>query len=346
MKGRLAKVAGLLLIFAACTTPTQRNLIPPAVPTVRLTQQPLSVRVMPPRINVPTNELQGQDSRTRLFLFLGLFIYFDSRGSLLPEAKYYAENLQAEIQSTLALTLASAGPLRATTSGPADLELHSELLHLYGAAYNKASGFATYGGGFGNRRKYLPYGSAVLHLVLTDKRKGRHRLVWEATLNGSYLPDASDAELANTEVENAATLAAVAAYRELLSQLPARLAPIAARLGGRPTGRPLPPETFYLARLLPDARYVERAAISTRNGQVLHSEIQIRKEPIFSAPDEWVLDPYQGGHEPYDDASYERLMQRLAPSFPLRKKASARLWHLDPRAIRTAQAGTSNDEDF
>ena len=264
------------------------------MPTVRLTQQPLSVRVMPPRINVPTNELQGQDSRTRLFLFLGLFIYFDSRGSLAG-----GEVLRREPSGGDSVDAsAHAGecwPLRATTSGPADLELHSELLHLYGAAYNKASGFATYGGGFGNRRKYLPYGSAVLHLVLTDKRKGRHRLVWEATLNGSYLPDASDAELANTEVENAATLAAVAAYRELLSQLPARLAPIAARLGGRPTGRPLPPETFYLARLLPDARYVERAAISTRNGQVLHSEIQIRKEPIFSARTSGSLIPIKAG---------------------------------------------------
>jgi len=339
-------LAGCLLAASACTTPIQRNLIAPDPPKARFTQQPLSVRVMPPKINVPANELEGQDTRTRLFLFLGLFAYFDSRGSVLPEAKYYAANLGNEIQYTLERTLTDSGLFRTQTSGAADLELHCELLHLYGSAYNKSSGFVTYSAGWSSRRKYLPYGTAVLHLSLADTRGGQRKVVWEATLNGNYVPDAEDAELTNKEVENAATLAAVAAYRDLLRQLPDRLSRIAARLGGRPTGRPLPAETFYLARLLPDSRYIERAAVSSRTRQVTHSEVQVRKEPIFSAPDEWVLDPYQGGVEAFDDASYERLAQRLAASFPLRRQSSARVWLLDPRALRRAQSSANTDDEF
>lgn len=335
----------MALQAAACVTPLQRNLRSPDAPKIRLTQQPLTIRVMPPMINVPANEAAGQDTRTRLFLFLGLLTYSDSRGSILPAAQYYAQNLAGEVQSTLENTLGDAGLFQQVSAGRADLELHSELLHLYGAAYNKGAMMVSYGAASSWRRKYLPYGSAVLHLILADTRKGERRVVWEATLNGSYIPDAEDAETANKELENAATRAAVAAYRDLLSQLPARLCRVVARLGGRPAGKALPPDTFYLARLLPDSRYVERAAISSRNGHVMHSEIQVRRGPIFSAPDEWVLDPYQGGHEAWDDNSYERLSQRLATNFPLKRRNNARLWSLDPRAIKSAQAPDANKED-
>lgn len=340
----LMTTAGLLLLLcgSACTTPIQRNLVAPEAPSAHMTQQPLSLRVMPPRISIPANEIAGQSSRTHLFLFLGIFAYFDSRGSLLPEAKYYAQDLGGEVQATLVRTLADSGLFQNVTSGPADLELHSEVLHLYGANYNKGAGFATYGGGWNTRRKYLPYGTAVLRFLLVDTRGGHKRIVWDTTLNGSYIPDAEDAELANKEIENAATLAAVAAYRDLLSQLPPQLTRVASRLGGRASGRPLPSDTCYLARLLPDARYLERAAVSARSGQVLHSEILIRKEPIFSAPNEWVLDPYQGGHELFDEASYDRLAQRLTPTIPLKRLATARLWSLETQSLRHAAARASS----
>lgn len=335
----ISQLLCLVLLAAACTTPLQRNLVAPAAPPARLTEQPLTLRVMPTAITTPPNESEGQDTRTRLFLFLGLFAYSDARGTLLPESKYYAQDLRGELQHTLEQTLSQSGLFRPATSGSADLELHSQLLHLYGAAYNKSSMFVTYGAATSSRRKYLPYGTAVLRLILVDVRSGQKRIVWDSTLSGSYLPDAHDVELAKKEPSDAATLAAVSAYRDLLAQVPARLSPVAARLGGKPTGRALPADTFYLARLLPDSRYIERVALASSSGQVTHSEVQVRMEPIFSAPDEWVLDPYQGGAEVFDDASYDKLAQRLASSFPLKRRSHARLWSLDAAALRQARAG-------
>lgn len=342
---QIGKLLGLVLLAAACTTPLQRNLVAPAAPSAHLTQQPLKLRVMPTVITTPANESEGQDTRTRMFLFLGLFAYSDARGNLLPESKYYAQDLPGEIQHTLEQTLNQSGLFRPASSGAADLELHSQLLHLYGAAYNKSSMFVTYGAATSSRRKYLPYGSAVLRLILVDVRSGQKRVVWDATLSGSYLPDANDAELAKNGLANASTLAAVSAYRDLLAQVPARLSPIASRLGGKPTGRALPENTFYLARLLPDSRYIERVAIASDSGQVTHSEVQIRKEPIFSAPDELVLDPYQGGVEIFDDASYDNLAQRLASRFPIKRRNNARLWSLDAAALRQAQAAADSSTE-
>lgn len=332
----------LTLLLSACTTPLQRNLIAPEAPAAQLTEQPLTLRVMPTSIAIPRNELEGQDTRTRLFLFLGLFVYADARGTLLPESKYYAQDLQGELQQTLKQTLKQSGLFRSPTSDAVDLELHSQLLHLYGAAYGKSSMFVTSGAASSSQRKYLPYGTAVLRLTLVDVRSGQKQTVWDATLSGSYLPDAPDAELANKELSNAATLAAVSAYRDLLAQVPARLSPIAARLGGKPTGRALPADTFYLARLLPDSRYIERVAIAPSSGQVTHSEVQVRKEPIFSAPDAWVLDPYQGGTEIFDHASYDKLAQRLTASFPLKRRNDARLWSLDSAALPPSLAKRSS----
>ena len=320
-------LALLAVVLCACVTPRQRDLklaVPPAV-VYPPTPGALGLRVLPPKLALPLEEIYGAAPTAHLLVPWPVGVYRETAGSLIPALAVYGPAPAEALRASIAHTLRAAGLFRAVDAGAAELVLESELVRLRGEVYHKSRTMVLFPELVSRYQEdFLPYGSAALRVRLIDTR-GARTTRFEAVLSGAFLPDDSAVKLLAEELaEDAASFAAQQALVQLLRELPGRLAPVVRGLSPAPLPT-APPESFVIARLSPDRRHLERARVGFLSGQLSGVEVVARRVPPFATPGAWVLDPYQGGLVPLGDDAYAALGAFVARRYGVGRADDARV---------------------
>lgn len=306
----------------ACQTPLVRNLVAESAPTspMVIDGRTCTIALGGVRDVRPIEEVEGDDQvHYRYFVLVGPMGWVAS-----DELDFHdPENLgDVQVEDAVAEGVKQAlvgGPCRWAKSESAEFVLNVDIRHLYGlsATYDRRMLGLLAGDVLLNR--FYPAGQATLAFELVDRR-GTVVDSWEMA-EGSLFDFDGSQEVRDRQrtgrsqplVEDARTGQLINALKHVYERLPARVdqalaqaSPASPSLTGR----------FFIVRLLEDYERMEIATIDMRTGVVLDAEIVRRPYPIFSAPNRWVVSPYQPAH--LSHAQYDRLIKSLGARFDVR----------------------------
>ena len=309
---------------AACApSPGVRNLgrdpLPP--PVAALPDRGCRLALMPVEDLRPEAEREG-DALSTVTLLLPLLFYIEwSTEGIEAAAPEHlgGPTLVADVEAGLRTVIERSGTC-ALVADPA-LATHTleiELEHLYGLNGYHRAGWATAAASSETSTEFYPSGHAALSFVLrSGDDSARFRL------SGSRLFDpaapGNDADfdpegVQPHQVENNRTQQVVATLTSVYERLPLALDRALASLGAE-ARVPLDETAFVIVRQLDDLEHIEQATIDYASGRVRDVAIVRRVAPLFSAPGEWVVSPYQPAM--LTAAAYQRLLEHLSQRYAI-----------------------------
>ncbi len=312
----------VLLSSVGCATrPVVRNLgiDPLPVQHAALPSRECRLALLPLDDRRPQAEREGDAPRTiKVLVPLGLLIVWSTEGIEAADPEHLGgPMLLAEMEAGIRTVVDRSG-VCALVADPAQAThtLEVTLEHLYGLNPYRYTLLAGPGASSESSTEFYPSGYASLSFVL---RSGAATA--EFRLSGSRLFDpsapGSDSHyspegLQAHQVEDNRTQQVVAAMTTVYEKLPPALDRALASLGAE--AQPSTGETaFVIVRQLDDLEHVEQATIDYESGHVRHVGVYRRVTPLFSAPGEWVVSPYQPSM--LTAAAYRRLIEHLSKRY-------------------------------
>jgi hypothetical protein len=321
---------GLFICNSACCTPIKpiiRDLArdPLPEPMVRLEGRDCRLAVGTVSDARPEEEIEGDDVRHTRYSIYKIFdghfaqdvLDYHDPGNLgeAPVTETIAEGLRTSI--------AAAGPCQVVNLTNADFVLDARLEHLYGVSAT----FIQYDSSLGLARteyhSFYPAGQATLSFTLRDASSGEALDRWTLAFGSLYDPAGSQEqqditargglERALDWSEDGRTSQIVNAVRDVYRRVPARLDQALAEASPI---RPRALQEFFIVRLLGDYEHIEIVTIDFATGEVRDSKVVRRPYPVFSAPDHWVVSPYQPAR--LSRAQYDALVKQLGEHYEVR----------------------------
>lgn len=279
----------------------------------------------------PAEELLPLSAKVRYVVPLVLWNQWASEGHLRPDAALYTKDLGGDMTALVNRAFAGSGLFAPEGKGEA-LHIKLRINHLYGVTHLASTNYLSVFGSL-RTRTFGAYGYAEAHIEVAD---AAGRVIGTREVVGTFDPNLRD--LAAPGLGGMVAVAALRG-RPLLVRAAAEAAGNLASNVVRAVDlivadyrRPTPlaveaMKTFFIARAVPEGPFIEVAEVDIDTGKIVSDAVVPRWMEPYSAINEWVVDPYHGGHVRLTQDEYDALVRRLKVTYDVRYVTDVRAAH-------------------